>query len=129
MEKLLKQILRFGFVGGTAFVIDFVILWLLTDIAKIDYLISNSISFAVSVVYNYILSTIWVFDTKREGKKAAELTVFIILSIIGLGLNQLLMWLAVEKVSINYMISKVIVTGIVMVYNFIARKLFLERKN
>ena len=58
-----------------------------------------------------------------------ELTVFIGLSVIGLGLNQLLMWLFVDKLHIYYMLSKIIATAIVMVYNFITRKLFIERKN
>ena len=50
------------------------------------------------------------------------------MSIIGLGLNQLLMWLPVEKMEIYYMMAKIMVTVVVMVYNFITRKLFLEKK-
>ena len=127
MKKLLNQIIRFGLVGGSAFIIDFAVLWLLTDIVGLNYLVSNGISFTASVIYNYILSTVWVFEVKQEKNKVIELIVFIILSAIGLGLNQLLMWLAVDKMAINYMISKVVATGIVMVYNFITRKIFLEK--
>ena len=61
--------------------------------------------------------------------KAQELTVFIGLSVVGLGLNQVLMWIFVDKLNIYYMLSKIIATAIVMVYNFITRKLFIERKN
>ena len=52
--------------------------------------------------------------------------VFIILSIVGLGINQLIMWICVDKLGIFYMISKIGATAIVMVYNFITRKIFLE---
>lgn len=127
MKKLFTQIMRFGFVGGTAFVIDFAILWILTDIGNINYLASNCISFSVSVIYNYILSTLWVFDIKEGNHKVKEIIAFILLSAAGLGLSQLLMWLAVDIMSINYLLSKIGATGIVMVYNFVTRKVLLEK--
>lgn len=126
MKKLVKQILRFIFVGGTAFVIDFGVLWLLTEVAGINYLLSNAISFSASVIYNYIMSILWVFDVKKTHSKAKELVVFILLSLIGLGINQLIMWLTVEQLAVNYLFSKIFATGIVMIYNFITRKKFLE---
>lgn len=126
--NLLKQIIKFGFVGGSAFLIDAGILFLLTDFLNIHYLISGTISFSVSVIYNYILSIFWVFDTNKSNKKPQEFIVFIVLSVIGFGINQLLMYLLVDLLTIYYMISKIITTIIVMVYNFITRKLFLERR-
>ena len=123
-KKLFSQIIKFGFVGGTAFVIDAGLLFLLTEFCGIHYLISGMISFTASVIYNYILSVKWVFDAK----KAQEFIVFIVLSVIGLGINQLFMWLFVDMMHIYYMLSKIIATVIVMVYNFITRKIFLEKK-
>lgn len=127
-KKLFQQIVRFGFVGGTAFLIDAGILFVLTNYLGIHYLISGTISFVVSVIYNYILSIIWVFDANKERNKIQEVGVFIGLSVIGLGINQLCMWLFVDMVHIYYMLAKIIATAIVMVYNFITRKLFIERK-
>ena len=63
-KKLFSQIIKFGFVGGTAFVIDAGLLFLLTEFCGIHYLISGMISFTASVIYNYILSVKWVFDAK-----------------------------------------------------------------
>lgn len=127
-KKLLIQIIKFGFVGGTAFLIDFGILYVLTEYCGINYLISGTISFSVSVIWNYILSVKWVFDVKENSNKTKEMTVFIVLSVIGLGINQLIMWLCVDKLGIYYMISKLIATFIVMIYNFISRKLIIEGK-
>lgn len=127
-NKLFQQIIKFGFVGGTAFVIDAGILFLLTHFLGIYYLISGAISFTVSVVFNYILSIKWVFDAKKNVKKSQELIVFIGLSIVGLGINQLMMWILVDIGHIYYMLSKIIATAVVMVYNFITRKMFIERK-
>ena len=127
-KKLSSQIIKFGFVGGTAFVIDAGLLFLLTEFCGIHYLISGMISFTASVIYNYILSVKWVFDAKKDANKTQEFIVFIVLSVIGLGINQLFMWLFVDMMHIYYMLSKIIATVIVMVYNFITRKIFLEKK-
>lgn len=126
-NKLFAQIIKFGFVGGTSFVIDAGILFLLTEFCGIHYLLSGAISFTASVIYNYMLSIKWVFDAKKDVNKVQELAVFIGLSVIGLGLNQLLMWLSVDIFHIYYMLSKIIATAIVMVYNFVTRKLFIEK--
>ena len=124
--SLLRQIIRFAFVGGSAFVIDYGIMIFLTEAFGIDYLISSAVSFTVSVIYNYILSVKWVFDVSGDRSKTQDFAVFIVLSIIGLGINQVIMWVAVDLLGIFYMISKIGATGVVMVYNFITRKLFLE---
>lgn len=55
--------------------------------------------------------------------------IFVILSLIGLGINEACMWFTVEMLGIHYMISKIGATAVVMVYNFISRKMFIEKKN
>lgn len=128
MKKLIEQIIKFGFVGFLCFFIDYGIMVFLTEIAGIEYLISSAISFTVSVTVNYILSVTMVFETDKDKNKIKEFVVFVFLSIIGLGINQLCMWFAVEILGIHYMISKIGATAVVMVYNFISRKMFIEKK-
>lgn len=125
-EKLVKQIFRFGLVGGTAFLIDYGILFCLTEFAGVNYLISGTISFSVSVVFNYLSSRFWVFEVKADTNKVWEFVIFLILSVIGLGINQLIMYIGVDKFGIYYMLTKIIATFIVMVYNFVTRKMFME---
>ena len=125
-NKLLMQILKFGVVGGTAFLIDYGTFTILSQIFNIHYLIASIISFCISVIYNYILSIKWVFDvTKKQTSK--EFIIFIVLSVIGLGINSLIMYISVDLMHIHEMISKIIATAIVMVYNFITRKIFIEK--
>ena len=129
MQLLIKQILKFGVVGGLAFVIDYGLMVLLTEVFGINYLISSAVSFSVSVVFNYLLSIFWVFDVSGSNRGQKEsFVIFLVLSIIGLGLNQLLMWLGSDLMGLHYMLTKIGATAIVMVYNFITRKLFLEGK-
>lgn len=124
--NLMDQIIRFAVVGGGAFAIDYGIMIFLTEVFGVNYLISSGISFTVSVIFNYVLSVKWVFNVTDERSKTQDFAVFIILSVIGLGINQVIMWLAVDILGIFYMLSKIGATGVVMVYNFVTRKLFLE---
>ncbi len=125
-KNLVKQILRFTVVGGFAFLIDYGILYILTEFIGIHYLVSSIISFTISVIFNYIMSIKWVFNvTKKQG--IGDFIKFIILSVIGLGINELIMYIMVDIINIHYMISKLFATGIVMIYNFITRKIFIEK--
>ena len=129
MKNLFSQLIKFGLVGGIAFLIDYGIMVFLTEVFKIPSLISAAISFTVSVIFNYIASVKWVFDVDKEkNSKTKELVVFILLSIVGLGINELIMWIMDKKFGIYYMISKIVATIEVMCYNFITRKLFLEKR-
>jgi len=128
MVKLIQQIFKFGIVGGLAFLIDYGILILLTDYFKINYLLSSAISFSISVIFNYLMSILWVFEINENKNKTTVFSVFIILSVVGLVINELFMMFFVDNLSIHYKLSKIITTFLVMVYNFITRKLVLEKK-
>ena len=127
MKKLIVQLFRFGLVGGLCFVIDYGLLALLTECFGINYLVSSAVSFAVSVTVNYLLSMRFVFESKEDVDRVKELIVFVALSVVGLGLNQLLMWLGTERIGVHYLLTKLVATAVVMVYNFITRKLLLEK--
>lgn len=126
MKKLFNQIIKFGIVGGLAFLIDYSLLYVLTEFCNIHYLISSTISFTVSLIFNYILSIKWVFDVNKK-QTPKEIIVFTVLSVIGLLINQLVMYLMVDIFKIYYMLTKIVATAIVMVWNFITRKIFIER--
>lgn len=125
MKKLINQIAKFGVVGIIATLIDYILLFILTDVFKIYYMTSSIISFSASLIFNYIASIKWVFNVEHKQTYKDGL-LFLIFSLIGLWINQEVMYLTVEKLGIYYMISKIFATGIVMVWNFITRKIFIE---
>lgn len=128
MKKLIAQFMKFGIVGVIAFVIDFGILWLLTSVFGVYYLISATISFTISVIFNYLASMRYVF-THREGmSRKKEFIIFVVLSVIGLIINNVLMWIGVSLLDIYYLIVKIFATAVVTVWNFITRKIFLDAK-
>jgi len=141
MKKLIEQILKFGVVGFLCFLIDFGITTGFTNVFGVHYLISKFLGFVISAIVNYILSIKFVFTQKKEMDKKKEFTVFLILSAFGLLINEVVMYACLDgayvhsellqaRISRELMVSvsSIIATGIVMVYNFISRKLFLERK-
>lgn len=126
MKKLIAQFMKFGVVGVIAFCIDYGILALLTEVFCVNYLVSATISFTVSVVFNYVASMRYVFTHKEGMSKRREFIIFVVLSVIGLGINNLCMWAGVELFGIHYLITKIGATAIVMVWNFVTRKIFLD---
>ena len=125
-EHLCVQIFNFGIVGVIATIIDFVFLYLFRDMCHFPLILSNTLSFCISVVYNYWASMTFVFDVNKNKSKKRNFVLFIIFSVIGLILNDIIVWFVSDKLSIYYLISKVIATVIVMVFNFVTRKKFLE---
>ena len=128
MKKLVFQLVKFGGVGFLCFLIDFAILSLLTEAFKVNYLVSSAIAFSVSVVVNYILSVVFVFNVDRQSNKKRNFILFIVFSVIGLALTEVIMKIGVDIIDWDYRIVKITATAIIMIYNFVTRKLFLEKK-
>ena len=126
MKKLFEQIIKFGIVGGLAFLIDYGIMVLCKEVFKFDVLVAAGFGFTVSVIFNYIASVKWVFNVNENNSKSKQFITFIIFSIIGLIITEIIMYIGTNIMKISYLIVKVWATLIVMVFNFITRKLFLE---
>ena len=119
-ERML-EIIRFCFVGGVSFLMDYGILFALTEFAGVYYLYSSAISFSVTVVFNYWLCVIYVFkDAKKQSTRRA--IIFFGTGVVGLGLNQLCMWFFVAIVGLHYMIAKIGATIIVTIWNYITKR-------
>lgn len=129
LKKLIVQLFKFGIVGVIAFVVDYGFMVLFTEVFGIHYMASSTISFLISVVVNYLLSMRYVFQRKEDLDRKAEFIIFVILSAVGLGVNELCMWLFTSKLGIAYYFSKIGATAIVMIWNFVSRKIFLEKHN
>ena len=137
MKKLFAQIVKFGIVGFISFGIDYV-----TGLIVLNLVMAlTSSSYFESVIANYILSFKFVFERKEDMNKKVEFITFVVLSLIGMLLNSFLIWIVVDPIyggnvalqqnighNLIYTIAKVFATAIVMVYNFVTRKIFLEKK-
>lgn len=127
MNRLLAQIIKFGLVGVVATAIDFLVLTGLTELLGVHYLTSAAAGFTISTIFNYLASMRYVFRSRfSASERHKELLLFVVLSVIGLLLNQFFMWLFVEQVGLYYILSKIVATVFVMAWNFISRKLWIE---
>lgn len=121
------QLIKFAIVGVIAAFVDLGVLIALKELMNVDVLLASAISFCVSVTVNYILSMSFVFKGKKQSK-LKEFIIFVFLSVGGLCLNQIILWIGVNFTSIYYLIVKFLAMIIVPIYNFITRKIFLESK-
>ncbi|WP_067042139.1 GtrA family protein [Methanobrevibacter sp. YE315] len=121
-DDIFLQLFRYIFVGGTAFVVDFFFLYFFSDICGIYYLISAVLSFIISVLVNYIMSTKWVFNQDNIDNKVLEFNLFILISTIGLVFTEILLYFFTDIVGLYYLVSKIISAIIVLFWNFLARR-------
>ncbi len=126
-DKTHIQFFRYIFVGGAAFIVDFVSLFTFTDFFGVYYLISAALAFTLGLIANYVLSINWVFNNRTLDNMWSEFTVFAIIGLIGLGLNELFIWFFTDFVDIYYLISKIIAAALILSWNFFARKFVLFR--
>lgn len=126
MRELLAQFMKFGVVGVIAFVIDYGLLALLTEVFGVNYLVSATISFTVSVIFNYLASMRFVFTHRDDLSRQREFIIFVVLSVAGLLINNGCMWAGVELFGWHYLVVKLFATAIVMLWNFATRKRFLD---
>ena len=150
MKKLIDQILKFGVVGIISFIVDFVITMAVSTLLRTSVgmttsqaaLVGAFFGFVISVIVNYILSMKYVFERREDLDRKKEFTIFVVLSIIGLGINELIILFCIDLVYANWSWlhnligatlatagAKIEATAVVMVYNFVTRKIFLENKD
>lgn len=123
----LAEIFRFAFTGGICFVLDFLCLALMVEYLHVPELIATAIAFLISVVANYVICIRWVFTGAQDSGAGVKVS-FFVTSGIGLGLNELFMWLMTGVMGIHYMVAKIISTLLVMVWNYFTKRLVLKRK-
>lgn len=147
-HKRLCEIARFVIVGGIATVIDMLVMgivlyafepalypkfynvWIgkVGDPKVIATVIGTGTGFIVSLIANYLLSIFFVYEDKGNSKSVKGAVLFLILSAIGLFINMAGMWLGYDIIGINEWITKIIMTLIVLFYNYITRKMFIFKK-
>ncbi|RJQ34502.1 GtrA family protein [Candidatus Parcubacteria bacterium] len=124
----LHEFIRYFAASLIALVVDIVGLWLLTEFLDVPYLVSAAISFLLGLIIVYIASIYWVFEARSIRSPAAEFGIFLVIGLIGLGINELILGLLTEYAGLYYMISKIASVFVVFTWNFFARKYVLFAK-
>ncbi len=124
-----KSFYKYFFVALAGLIIDFGTLVFVKEILGLNYLIAACAGFLAGLTVNYLLSNKFVFKDPKISSKSINFVLFGIIGLVGLGLLNLLMWLQVDKIGINYIFAKVSATVFVYIWNYVARaKLYHEEK-
>jgi len=132
-KEVLIEFIRYIFVGGTAFVVDIMTLYLFKtkvflELGDMGIYISTALGFFVGLIFNYVLSLTFVFKSAKEERKGRNVFSFLLFSligIIGLLLTEAGMYVGVDFFNINYLLTKIIVAVIVLIWNYAARKVLI----
>lgn len=147
------QFFRYCFVGGFAFIVDFGVMTLLVELLLLNPVVASTISFVAGLAVNYILSTFWIFKNSKIKNRFAEFLAFALIGVIGLIINDAVIWLFQNILGSNltfggwismadgetkyflfdgiqyYHIGKIVSTIVVFIWNFCGRKFILFGKN
>jgi putative flippase GtrA len=126
-QEVLFKFIKFGVVGFSGLFVDFGLTWLSKEKLKIQKYVANAIGFSFAATSNYYLNRVWTFRSENP-EIAIEFSHFIVVSLIGLAINTLILWLIVTKLKFNFYLSKVFAIIVVMLWNFFANLLFTFAK-
>ncbi|HEY5072820.1 MAG TPA: GtrA family protein [Caulobacteraceae bacterium] len=107
-----------------ALAVDFSLLVFLSEIVRLNYLWSAAVGFTAGLLVTYGLSVTLIFRERRFGR-GFELGGFVLIGLLGLGLNELLLRGMVEGLGFGYALAKIPAAGVSFVFNFISRRVLL----
>ena len=116
-RTIILKFLKFCLVGFSGMLVDFGFTWLCKEKFKWNKYVSNSIGFVLAATNNYIWNRWWTFQSDNANIPI-EYGKFFVISVIGLGLNNLVIYLLHEKLKLNFYLAKLIAIGVVTVWNF-----------
>lgn len=120
-----SEVARYFVASAVAFAVDAGTYIALIRLGHVHYLGAAPSGFVLGVVTIYVLSTRWVFRQRRLADARAEFAIFVLIGIAGLLLNELVIYVCVDRLALSYELAKVVSAAIVFSANFIARKLLL----
>lgn len=123
MSEVLAKFIKFCIVGGSGVFVDFGFTYLFKEIFKVNKYVANSIGFIIAASSNYILNRIWTFESTNQDIPL-EYVSFILVSSVGLLINNLALWIFHEKLKFNFYLSKIGAIGVATVWNFLANYLY-----
>ena len=120
---ILVKFIKFGVIGFSGMIVDFGLTYLCKEKLQIQKYVSNTIGFTVAATSNWLLNRIWTFASNNP-QILSEYLRFLGVSLIGLGINTLILWLLTDKAKLNFYLSKVGAIGITTIWNFLTNNYF-----
>ena len=128
LKPLILKFLKFGIVGASGMVVHFGVLYLFREVVGLNSFVANTIGFIAAATTNYILNRIWTFRS-HEKQVGVEYLKFILVSVVGLGINNGTLWLTSHLLPAwnddwRFYILWVFAVGVTTLWNFFGNMLF-----
>ncbi len=114
------RVLKFAIVGGINTAVSYLSFVLLT-LLNVNYMVSSTCSYLIAVAVSYLLNKRWTF---KSSKKTSPLLLsqFVMINLLSLGVNLIVLYLLVEKVSVNIYLAQAIAIIFSMIFNYVGYK-------
>ena len=118
------RFVKFAAVGALGMVVDLTILNIMYKVVGLSLLAANTISFTTAVLSNFTWNRLWTFPESRQRPLIPQLAKFGLVNIIGLAINNLVLWIVFNLVKdfmpdpLNYNFAKITAIGIVLFWNY-----------
>ena len=131
-HPLITKFIKFGIVGASGMVVHFGVLYLFKEVVGLNPFLANTIGFVTAATTNYILNRIWTFRS-QEKQVAVEYLKFILVSVIGLGVNNGTMWITGKLLpdwfnDWRFYLIWVFAVGVTTMWNFFGNMLKKKKK-
>lgn len=111
------QFLRYTVTASSSFVLDLILLWVLTELFHVYYLVSVGLAFAVAVSVNYVTSRAYAFEESSRGLFDGYVR-FIGIALVGIGIIMLSVHSLVETLGFPYLVARIMVGCVAGVWNY-----------
>ncbi len=115
----LWKFVKFGVVGFSGVFVDFGFTYVFKEWLKVPKYFANALGFSIAATTNYFLNRIWTFQS-NDPEILVEFSQFFAISLIGLAINTLVLWILVSKYKKHFYLSKLFAIGVVTIWNFLA---------
>lgn len=120
--NLIGKVLRFSVTGVLGALVDFGCTWLFKEVLKVNKFVSNAIGFTLAATLCFFLNKYWTYESQSP-LAWREYLVFFAVSLVGLAINSLVLFLLADKAKRNFYLSKCFAIGVAAVWNFLANLL------
>ncbi len=120
---MIRQFIKFCAVGGSGVFVDFGVTYLCKEWLRMNKYVANSLGFLCASTTNYVLDRVWTFRND-DPDIAGQYLRFLGIAAIGLGINNLTIWLLHNRLRMNFYPAKLVATGVVTFWNFFMNYFF-----
>jgi dolichol-phosphate mannosyltransferase len=123
-----KEILKYIIAGGTAAMVNFILLYFFTDILGFWYLLSSTLAFIISFFVSFYLQKFWTFGDSQKDILYKQMVVYLIITLFNLAINAVLMYYLVDFLKVWYMLAQLLTTGLIASWSFVIYKIFVFKR-